>query len=257
MASIASARMVNGARATATAADASTLHFHRKVDAQLWLDSVAGAVVTGTYTDPTAGAITLGEWAQRWYDGLGHLKPTTHYRYGSILRCQVLPEFGTVPIRDIGHEDVVIWVGDLQNRGLAGATVRQVHRVLALMLALAVRARRIPYNPAEGVKLPRAVGTEKRFLTAGQVEDLAEAAGEHGTAIRVLGYCGLRYGELAALRVRRIDLMRRRITVSESVSEVGGRAAFGTPKSHQQRSGPVPRSLIDELTVLVAGKARR
>jgi len=71
----------------------------------------------------------------------------------------------------------------------------------------------------------------------------------------VLAYCGLRYGELAALRVSRLDLLRRRIEVAESVTEVNGKAIFGTPKSHQRRSVPVPRSLIDDLAVQVAGKA--
>ena len=40
--------------------------------------------------------------------------------------------------------------------------------------------------------------------------------------ILVLGLCGLRFGEGAALRVRSVDLMRRRLRVSESVSEVNG-----------------------------------
>lgn len=72
--------------------------------------------------------------------------------------------------------------------------------------------------------------------------------------VQVLAYCGLRYGELAALRVGRVDLMRRRLTIAESVTEIGGKATFGSPKSHQHRSVPVPRSLVDQLAEQVAGK---
>ena len=35
----------------------------------------------------------------------------------------------------------------------------------------------------------------------------------------MLSYCGLRWGELAGLKVGRVDLMRRRLSVVEAVSE--------------------------------------
>jgi hypothetical protein len=41
---------------------------------------------------------------------------------------------------------------------------------------------------------------------------------------------------------------------AESVTEVNGRAVFGTPKTHVRRSVPIPRSIADELAVHVAGK---
>jgi integrase len=72
----------------------------------------------------------------------------------------------------------------------------------------------------------------------------------------VLAFCGPRWGEAVALRVKRVDLLRRRITVAESVTEVRGRLTWGTPKSHQARSVPVPKFLAELLAELVAGKAR-
>ncbi len=69
-----------------------------------------------------------------------------------------------------------------------------------------------------------------------------------------MAYTGLRYGELAALRVKRVDLMRRRLEVAESVTEVNGVAVFGTPKSHQRRSVPLPRFLVDDMAAQLAGK---
>jgi integrase len=43
------------------------------------------------------------------------------------------------------------------------------------------------------------------------------------------------------------------LEVAESVTEVNGRAVFGTPKTHQRRSVPVPRFLVDDLAAQVAG----
>jgi len=49
--------------------------------------------------------------------------------------------------------------------------------------------------------------------------------------------------------------MRRRLSVVEAVSEVRGKLIWGTPKSHQIRSVPIPRFLVDDLAVVMAGKA--
>jgi integrase len=51
-----------------------------------------------------------------------------------------------------------------------------------------------------------------------------------------------------------VDLLRRRLTIAESVTEVNGKTVFGTPKTHQVRSVPVPASLIDALAQQCAGK---
>ncbi len=125
-----------------------------------------------------------------------------------------------------------------------------------MLLSLAVRDGRLTRNVAVGVRLPRVGRAQKFFLTHAQVEQLAAAAEPHGLIIRVLAYTGMRWGELAALRVRQVDLVRRRLLVAESVTEVNGRAIFGTPKTHQRRSVPLPRFLIEPVSVHLAGRAR-
>jgi integrase len=79
-------------------------------------------------------------------------------------------------------------------------------------------------------------------------------SGNPGCWFGVLAYTGLRRGEAAALRVRRVDLLRRRIEVVESVTEVGGQAVTGTPRTHQRRSVPLTRSLVEPMTRQLAGK---
>jgi integrase len=110
-------------------------------------------------------------------------------------------------------------------------------------------------NVVAGVPLPRAKGKTKRFLDHVEVAKLVEAAGDDGLVVQVLAYCGLRFGELAALRVGRLDLLRRRIEVVESATEVNGRMVFGPPKSHHARSVPVPRSLVDPLALRCAARS--
>ena len=156
--------------------------------------------------------------------------------------------------RPVDFLEVQGWVSELTSSGLSGSTVRQAHRVFSLLLETAVRSKRLSSNPAIGVKLPRAGKPEKTFLTHEQVTALADAAGESGTVILVLSYCGLRWGEMAALRVGRVDTMRRWFDIAESVTEDVGRLVWGDPKNHQRRSVPIPKFLVDELDALKAGK---
>jgi integrase len=65
--------------------------------------------------------------------------------------------------------------------------------------------------------------------------------------ILALAYSGLRWGELAALRVRDVDLLRGRLSVRRAVTEVNGRLVWTTPKDKEARSVPVPSFLRDEL----------
>jgi len=229
-------------------------HFERKVDAQRWLDQVTASLITGTYIDPVLARVTVGEWGARWLDGHAAIKLSTKTRYESLLRVHVLPRWGTVPVSAVNVADVEAWLSQLTASGLAASSVRHSYRVLSLILEHAVRAGRLPRNPVKGASLPRARRAEKRFLTHAQLQDLAIAAGHDRLIIEVLGYTGLRFGELAALRVCRVDFMRRRLEVAESVTEIQGRAVFGTPKTHHRRSVPFPRSLLEPLTALVAGR---
>jgi integrase len=74
-------------------------------------------------------------------------------------------------------------------------------------------------------------------------------------AVLTLGYCGLRWSELAALRVRHFDLLRLRVLTEEAVTEVDGtRLVWGTPKTHSRRSVPLPRFLVDELERTVVNR---
>jgi integrase len=137
---------------------------------------------------------------------------------------------------------------------VSASSVRQCHRVVSLVLAEAVRSKRVRRNVAEGVSLPRVGRKERRFLTADEVARLADAAGGDRLAILLLAYTGVRFGELAGLRVRRVDLMRRRVEIAEAVTEVGGRLLVGTPKTHQRRAVVVPRFLSDGLAEQMAGR---
>jgi integrase len=124
------------------------------------------------------------------------------------------------------------------------------------VLRFAVRARYISLNPADDVQLPRKVVPEKTALTHGQVRQIADAAGDLRTPVYVLGYGGLRYGELAALRVGDVDVSRHRLKVSRSVTAVAGMGMVeGSTKTHQTRSVPLPPFVMDLVAKQIKGRS--
>jgi integrase len=77
--------------------------------------------------------------------------------------------------------------------------------VLAGILDDAVADRRLAANPSRGVKLPRKTPKARNYLTATQASALADES-KHPDIVLLLATTGLRWGEMAALRVRDIDL---------------------------------------------------
>lgn len=55
----------------------------------------------------------------------------------------------------------------------------------------------------------------------------------------MLAYTGLRFGELAALRVQDFDMLRRCVNVRQSVTEVG-KIVWSSPKKPRTSVGAVP-----------------
>lgn len=225
-----------------------------KVQAESFLATIRTEMSRGTYVDPVSGRVTVQAWAEQWSAGLVHLKATTQERYRGIVRVHIVPRWGRRHLASVTHGEVASWVAELSDAGLPPGSVRYVHRVFSLMLDVAVRDARIGRNPALGVPMPRPSSREPVFLSLTQVVEFAAAAGAAGPSLRFLAMTGLRFGEFAALRVRRADFARSRLTVAESVTEVGGRLVWSTPKSHQSRPVPLARSLLPDLVEACRGK---
>src|ERR1700752_4867652 len=122
-------------------------------------------------------------------------------------------------------------------------------------MGAALEDNRIARNPCDGVRLPKRQHAHRGYLTLAQVAPLADAVEREPEVIRFLAYTGLRWGEMAALRVQDFDMLRRRVNVSRSVTESGG-LVWSTPKTWERRSVPFPAVLADELAALMAGKGR-
>ena len=239
--------------------------FKTKRDAALFLASVEVDITKGAYVDPARSQVTLEGWAEGWVASRADWKPSSRERAVGTLRRDILPELGRYPLGSLTHERCQRWAADLSER-LGPASVRKTVNVLSGALEAAVRDGRLLTNPARGLLLPKVRRAQKRYLTHAQVQLLAQAvevigagiqngqALGFGTLVRLAAYTGLRWSELAGLRIKDVDFARRRLTVAHAVVDVAGVLREGEPKSYEARSVPVPASVLAELRSHVEGR---
>lgn len=231
--------------------------FRTKRDAELYLASIELDKARGDYIDASTSRATVSELADSWLAGrLPAMKPSAYRPLEITWRLHVAPTWSNVRVGEVRHSAVQAWVSDLATIRSATVTLR-AYGILAGILDGAVRDRIIPRNPARGVALPRKQKKRHIYLTHEDVETLATEAGLHGTLVRTLAYTGIRWGEAVALRAENIDFKRRRLRIEENAVQVGEEIVVGTPKSHKQRTVPLPPFLASELEQLVTQRAPR
>jgi integrase len=241
--------------------------FGSKGDANAWLAIQETDTRRGDWIDPRLSRITVADWAQTWRDTTIHLRPSTRAGYESKLRTHILPRLGDTSVADLDRPAIRRYIAELAALGVSAGNVRGVRAVLRLILGTAVDAGALAANPCTGLKVARPMSAEMHFLTYEQVEELACAittptlkpAGhgaqphwrtvrpELGLLIRFAAYTGLRAGEIAGLRVGKIDFLRSSVEVSETATEVNGQLLYGPTKNYQRRAVPLPALLRDDL----------
>ncbi|WP_370501474.1 tyrosine-type recombinase/integrase [Mycolicibacterium sp. jd] len=199
----------------------------------------------GAFVAAAAGRVSLGVYAAEWLESKHNLKPSTRARYQVVLDT-FIADHAAVAIGDISRQLVREWVSALSAKR-SPATVHKVVGVLRQVLAMAVTDNRLVLNPVDGVELPAVRTVEQRFLTLEQLHALADAAGEHRALVYVLGTCGLRFGEAAELRWRDVDLQKKTLRVSRSVTLVDNKFVVGTPKGGKARTVSLPAFVADLL----------
>ena len=224
-------------------------NFSRKADAEKWLTTVEAAKLRGEWVDPVLARMSVGVWALEVEASRPNRRPTTMARDEASLRNHILPAFGDVELRGVQPLDVQQWVAHLEEKGLAPATIHKAYQILARVFEAAVVDGRLTRSPCRGVKLPRVEASEMRFLSPVEVATLSDVIDPRYRAMTLAAaYGGLRFGELAALRVDRFDELRRTLLIEETLVEVNGRFTFGPPKSKaSRRTVMLPAGLVEVI----------
>ena len=227
-----------------------------KREAQVECSRLITAMKGGTYQEPNK--ITLGDFLSRWVDHIqSQVSPKSHERYAGIVNQNLKPALGAVAltklkpaqISDAYSKALVSGRRDDKAGGLSPRTVGHMHRVLKQALSQAVRWELLTRNPADAVDPPKVDWKPMQTYDLPQTADLIDAV--RGTPIFVpalLGVlCGLRRGEICALRWRNVDLAAGQVSVVESLEQTKAGLRFKSPKSGKGRTVALSETVVEEL----------
>lgn len=174
-----------------------------------------------------------------------------------MLDTLVLPRWGEVPLKGVTFEAYSGWLGGLAvdgsqtGKGLSASRITQAHQLVGAVLKYAQKSGKVAKNVAlemsRSQDLPEQTERERRYLTHEELLRLANAAGDYATMTLVMGYCGLRISEAAALRRKHVG--DRELTIRASATYVTGQGVVeSSTKTKRDRHVPVPAPVWKRLT---------
>lgn len=247
--------------------------FELEKQAKAWTAERERELRRGEWIDPADQATTVGQLWQSWEmsattDGTRKVRELVGRNLGRLERT---------PIAKVRRSDIRTWAHSLRNgrpwvkgcTGLAPNTVSNWLGQLAGCFNMAVADGLLLKSPTEGIakrrKVDRAI-SRSELLDADEIWQLVETAsvgvpkGRNWIApqetlarmIIVGAATGLRAGEIAGLRIRSVDFLRRELAVIEQ-SKSGTSEFLWAPLKTAAASRVIPlpdaavRALSDEL----------
>ncbi|MBB4001567.1 tyrosine-type recombinase/integrase [Aurantimonas endophytica] len=221
------------------------------------------AIRHGGYTEPTK--TTVAAYLDRWLDHeKSAVSPKTLERYAEIAQKNIVPLIGDVLLSKLKTERIdAAWTSALASGrrdgkgGLAPRTVHHMRRVLIKALSQAVVWDMLPKNPATASKPPKVERKEMRAYEAGTTAELLDAVRDTRIFVPVLlaVMCGLRRGEIVALRWRNVDLVNCRLAVVETAEQIKSVVRLKETKSGLSRVVSLSSTVVEELKAYRARQA--
>lgn len=177
---------------------------------------------------------TVGEWMDEWLElYLPNVEETTIIGYKAKIRCYIKPAMKDILLQSLRAHHVQKMVNDMIAKGLSPKNIRDTYNNINAAMKKAVVLRMIPYNPCEGVSLPKVKRYKAKVYDITNIHKLLEIAKGTDMYLPVL-LCvtfGLRRGELLALRWSDIDFKKKVLMIRNNM--VRGEKGFiiKAPKS--------------------------
>lgn len=231
-----------------------TRTFHNKSSARAFLATVEVDIRRGEWRDPRLARITFESWVEG-VPGVGSAQAGHDDGPGPSRAPKALPTRPGSPAAQRHHAPPRCAFGgsdEFRPRSQDRADERwsPPGRHVSRGRRGAPPTESMPEGSGSRPRTARA----PRFLSVGELQRLAEAMPiEYRAMVYVGGVLGLRWSEVAGLRLGRIDFERRTLQVVETVAEVEGRLSVEDVKTRASRATlPVPPRVAEVLVSHVA-----
>ncbi|WP_328750261.1 site-specific integrase [Streptomyces sp. NBC_00285] len=207
--------------------------------ADAFADKVENDKKAGIRFDPARGLVPLRVWAEEWLERRV-IGESTRRNYEGFIRNHLVPRLGRKMLAGLARRDFEEFARDVHasGAGLAVSTVNDRMVMVAAMLEAAVVDKRIPDNPARGVRISRAAPCavdEDEIPTLNEVDLIAEhIAPQYRLAVYLQSGTGQRPSEALAFATecRRSGFVRVRWQVSAKAHRDDCRSVF-VPLKHR------------------------
>ncbi|WP_051940735.1 tyrosine-type recombinase/integrase [Phaeacidiphilus oryzae] len=220
-----------------------------KTDAEAALSVIEADILRGQWTDPEAGKVTLAEFAGPWLKER-NLAASSRDRNEVAIRLHLVPKLGDLALNQISTPRVRRWRAELLDSGVGEPTVVRAYQVLRAIMNTAVDDGLIQRNPCRIKGAGVTKTPERPTLTVAEVFKVADAIeARYRTLVLLAAFASLRFGELAALERRDIDLGRRVVRVQRAQVETKSAGlVVKAPKTEAGvRSVAFPASIVPAL----------
>jgi integrase len=202
--------------------------------------------------------LLVADWLQQWLAMASvEVRPVTAERYESAVRLYLAPALGHIKLRDLAPAHIQAafsaWATAGRHRGaggLARSTLGLLRKTLHAALERALELELIGRHPMAPLRrrLPSGTAPEAKILDHETTQTLlARVTGTYRPAVLLAVACGLRRGEIVALKWRNIDLEEGTAAIAESTVPTRRGMATGQTKSSRTRVVTMPAFVVTEL----------
>lgn len=195
--------------------------FATKAEAISARDKARTDARTGIFVSPTK--ITVQDHFEAWWTIKSQkVKPTTADNYRQILDRYILPNLGSMALKDLTPVLIERMLLDL-NKDHSESTVRLVSIVLAQGLDRAIKDHLLAINPAKGIERPKGKKKSVTPYTSSELKELLKALEDHRlfAFFRLLAYSGARRGEILALKWSDLEFDKGTLSISKNRTRIG------------------------------------
>lgn len=226
-----------------------------KREAQKELARLITEMADDSFQEPSK--TTLEQFFERWLKHMtSQVDERTHIGYSEKARKNINPLLGSSLLVNLRPEQIsqayaeALASGRRDGKGgLAPRSVHHMHRILKQALGQAVKWGLLKRNPCDAVDPPKVPKRKmKTFDTAQTADALAELRKTRFLIAYLLAaVCGLRRGEITALRWEHVDLNAATLSIVETARQIKTEVSYKPTKSEKGRPVALSSLMVEEL----------
>lgn len=137
----------------------------------------------------------------------------------NVFKNRILPYFKDKPVNAITPADVRAWQNEQISKGYSDAYLDRIQNMLTTIMNYAVKYYNLPVNPCDKAGHMGKRTRSQKFWTVDEFNKVIATVTDPAahTALMVLFYSGMRFGELLALTMQDLDFEANTININKSL----------------------------------------